>query len=209
MKVKAHYKRIIRKFISPIRRIGLKNRNFSIISNNCWGGFIYDYFGLKYLTPTIGCFFYSLDYLKFINNLSYYLSLECVEIDKTSSKYFQQLKEKNVFVGLIDDIEVIFVHYKSGSDAIRKWNKRAKRVNYDNLIVKFNDQNNFKYEYLKEFDKVMYKNKIFFSGDPNLCSYNFTYYIKQQSDCKYVKDDIKPSLKIFNIKKYINSMKDN
>lgn len=35
----AHAKRIIRKTISPVRRIGLKNRSISIISNNCWGGY--------------------------------------------------------------------------------------------------------------------------------------------------------------------------
>lgn len=34
----AHTKRQIRKIISPFRRIGLKNFDFSIISNNCWGG---------------------------------------------------------------------------------------------------------------------------------------------------------------------------
>lgn len=207
--MKAHYKRLIRKIFSPFRRIGLKNRNFSIISNNCWGGFIYDYFGLKYLSPTIGCFFYSSDYLKFINNLSYYLSLECKEINKNESKYFNELKQKNVFVGLIDDIEIIFVHYKSGYEAIKKRNKRAKRVNFDNLIIKFNDQNNFRSDYLVEFDKVSFRNKIFFSGSPYLNGYDFIYYIKQRDGCLCVKDDIKPSLKVINIKKILNKINNN
>ena len=54
----ASTKRKIRKFFSPIKRIGLKNKSFSIISNNCWGGIVYDIFGLQYRSPTIGCYFF-------------------------------------------------------------------------------------------------------------------------------------------------------
>ena len=34
-------KKKIKKIIGNVNRIGLKNRDFTIISNNCWGGFVY------------------------------------------------------------------------------------------------------------------------------------------------------------------------
>ena len=30
-------RRILRKFIAPLRRVGIK-KDFTILSNNCWGG---------------------------------------------------------------------------------------------------------------------------------------------------------------------------
>ncbi len=68
-----HTKRKIRALIAPMRKIGLNNKDFTIISNNCWGGYIYDRYGLKYMTPTIGGIFFPDDYIKFISNLDYYL----------------------------------------------------------------------------------------------------------------------------------------
>lgn len=48
----------------------LKNTEFTIISNNCWGGFIYQKYGLKYQSPTIGLFFMGKDYIKFCSNVN-------------------------------------------------------------------------------------------------------------------------------------------
>ena len=92
--MKATTKRKLRKIISFIRRIGLKNRDFTIISNNCWGGFIYDIFGLKYQTPTIGTYFFSEDYVKFVNNLDYYLGLDVKPLRFEDSKHKDVLYER-------------------------------------------------------------------------------------------------------------------
>ena len=35
----------------------LLNKKFTIISNNCWGGWVYREFAVPYQTPTIGLFF--------------------------------------------------------------------------------------------------------------------------------------------------------
>ena len=47
----------------------------TIISNNCWGGNVYQKFGLKYTSPTIGLFMIGEDYVKFCKNLRYYSTL--------------------------------------------------------------------------------------------------------------------------------------
>ena len=42
----------------------LDNKDFTIISNNCWGGMIYESYGMQKLSPTVGLFFMSEDYIK-------------------------------------------------------------------------------------------------------------------------------------------------
>ena len=64
------------KFINKPNRKKLKNKNPSIISSNCNGGFIYHDLNLKFFSPTINLFFYPKDYIKFIANLEYYSKCE-------------------------------------------------------------------------------------------------------------------------------------
>ena len=206
--MKSSTKRKIRKVISPFRRIGLDNRNFSIISNNCWGGVIYDKFGLKYNTPTIGLYFFSEDYIKFLKNLKYYLSIEAVPLSLEDSKYknyFQTKGIKNPIIGKIDDLEIIFVHYNSCIEACAKWNKRRNRVDYSNLIVKYNDQNLFKPEHYEVFKNLEYK-KIFFTAS-RIYKGDDVVFIKEFEQDGYVVDDIKSSSKLINIKKILNNLK--
>ena len=63
------------KLLSNYRRKKLKNENFTIISNNCVAGFIYKKLGLQYKTPTIGLFFFSEDYIDFLEDIQYYINL--------------------------------------------------------------------------------------------------------------------------------------
>ena len=73
-------KNFVIKIRAPFKRIGLKNKDYSIISNNCWGGVVSRDRGIKYNSPTCGLFFYAKDYLKFLSNLDYYLNSEMTEI---------------------------------------------------------------------------------------------------------------------------------
>ena len=43
----------------------LVNKDFSIISNNCWGGVVYEWFGLEKKSPTIGSYFLQMTILNF------------------------------------------------------------------------------------------------------------------------------------------------
>ena len=56
-------------FLSTKRRNKLNNTDFSIISNNCWGGSVYRRYGLQYKSPTIGLYFFAEEYIKFLMNL--------------------------------------------------------------------------------------------------------------------------------------------
>lgn len=203
-------KRIIIKLLAPIRRIGLKNRDYTIISNNCYGGIVSRNYGLPYNSPTCGAFFYSKEYLKFVSDLKAHIDAELVELKVEDSAYIEQLLPKfgtNIVLGKVLDSEIVFLHYKTFDEAKQKWDRRKKRINWDNLIVKFNDQNLFSEEDYYTFAELPYHNKIFFTANENLKSKKDVIYFNCFQKQGYVVDDIKTSKKYFNIKKYLNGIK--
>lgn len=196
---------------SPLKRIGLKNYDFSILSNNCWGGIIYRDRRIPYLSPTCGLFIYSKDYIRFLSRLDYYLKCDMKQISIKDSKYKMDLEKRcddSLVIGVLDDVELIMLHYKTFKEAKEKWDRRKKRINYDNLLVKFSDQNLFSEEDFEQFKSLPFKNKIFITTNKNYAS-DITCVIPDKWNCGYAKDDIKPSFKVLNINKLLNSLKVN
>lgn len=135
----------------------LKYSDFTVISNNCWGGRCYEYFGLPKLSPTIGAYFYAEDYVKFCKNLKYYLGCPLDIQTAKDSKHYEDMKEKgegNVFIGKLDDVEIVFLHYNDKETILEKWNRRINRINWERIILKFSYQNNCTEELVKEFLEI-------------------------------------------------------
>lgn len=152
------------KLTASIHRKRLKNTDFTIISNNCWAGICYQHYGLQKLSPTVGTYFFAEEYLKFCSNLKYYLGQELRFIDATESKYASILaerKELDVPIGVLDDVEIVFLHYKSPEIAKEKWERRIKRVNWENLIVKFSYQNGCTDAHIHQFFSLTLPGKRF------------------------------------------------
>lgn len=143
----------------------LKNTDFTIISNNCWGGGVYEALGLKYSTPTIGLFFYATCYIKLIRNLKEALSKNLKFIDHSKYEVANQARIKNPYpIGLIDnEIEIHFLHYETKSEALEKWTRRIDRVNFNNLFFSFTDNDLCTIKEIEAFDKFPGK-KVFFSA---------------------------------------------
>lgn len=143
----------------------IKIRNFTIISNNCWAGRVYQYLDMPYLSPTVGLYFFAPDYIKFVSNLKYYLDTPLEFIKAEDSKYFDELKEKNQLdkpIGVLDDVEIVFLHYKSQEEALEKWNRRKNRVNFDDVFLKFSWSNLSENAHLEYFDNFSFRNKFIF-----------------------------------------------
>ncbi|MHC5830493.1 MAG: DUF1919 domain-containing protein, partial [Nostoc sp.] len=106
----------------------LKNRNFSIISDDCYGGSVYRELGLQYTTPFVGLFILAPCYLKLLSNLSYYLQSDL--LFQQHSKYpeveYKRLdKDNNYPLGVLrDEIEIHFLHYDNQEEAHNKWQRR-------------------------------------------------------------------------------------
>ena len=135
----------------------LKNKNFTIISHNCVGGVIYHDLGLEFKTPTVNLFFMAKDFIKFCQNLRYYLSCEL--------KPFNQ-NEYDYPIAKIDDVILYCLHYNSYDEVKEKWEKRKKRVNYDNLFFMMSERDGCTNQDILNFDKLPYKNKVVFVHKP-------------------------------------------
>ena len=50
--------------------MNLKNKTVTILSNNCWGTFMYKYCNLEFNSPFIGLFVFAPDYIKLLEEPS-------------------------------------------------------------------------------------------------------------------------------------------
>lgn len=161
MKVSATYRRILRIKINKNNRSLLKNKDFSIIASNCVGGVITHELGLRFNTPTVNMYFEPQHFVRFCQNLPYYLNYPD----------FREVKDLSKEVGYpvirLDDIVIHMVHYRSAEEAEVAWKRRAKRVNYNNLFLILVDRDGCDPETMREFDKLPYKHKAFLSYKEN------------------------------------------
>lgn len=130
---KPHYHKLVR-MAKWWRRIGLKSKDFTIISNNCTGGYVYQYYGISYKTPTEGLYFITSDYLKLVERPEYYFTHDVVLIEPQESVLAKRGLTIDYPVGLIDDIEVYFMHYHDPKEAIDKWKRRSSRMNLNKVF---------------------------------------------------------------------------
>lgn len=212
----ATLKRLLKKIASFYFRMGLKNKKFSIISNNCWGGGVYDKYGLRYLSPTIGLWIPPDDYIIMLRDLRTYLSEDLVQISWQESHIKNILLEKHnlsglqldsLVIGRLKDIDIVFLHYSSFVEAKEKWTKRCKRVNFDNLLVKFNDQNGCTVENVRDYLRLQYRYKLFFTAKAEWCTNNECILFKQYLKDGYVKSDMFYGNNPIDMTKYLNKMK--
>lgn len=144
------------KFRDSKKRKKLKNSDFTIISSNCVGGVIYHDLGLQFKSPTINLWFKPKDYLKFLSDLDKYLEMELSE---------ETDKDVDYPVGLLGDIHLYFLHYRTFAEAKNKWNSRKKRINKENIYVIFTDRDGFDNDDFQLFLALPYKHKVLLAGD--------------------------------------------
>lgn len=175
--IKHHYLNIRDRILRYRRKpylgsiLKLIGRDTSIICTNCFGGRIMQDIGMKYNTPTLGLFFVYPDYIEFLSNLKYYLT-EAKLSFTTQSRYqeYNELRDRWPFqypIGVLDDkIEIHFLHYHSNNEAKTKWIRRSERINWDKLLIVGMDQNRCTENDIKAFDRLSYRDKVFFSSKP-------------------------------------------
>lgn len=151
------------------------DKDTSIISSNCFAGRIMQDLGMLYNSPTLGLYFWSPDFIEFLNNLKYYLTEAKIDF-VSNSKYLLGDKRRKEWrhwypIGLLGGkVEIHFLHYYTEEEAAEKWYRRASRVNWNKLFVIGMEQNECSLDDIKAFDCLPFKNKIFFSTKiiPNL-----------------------------------------
>ena len=167
-------KREKNKIIIKKARFQLKNSNFSVISQNCIGGVFYHDMEIQFLSPTINLFFKEPDFVRFVQNLHYYINLE-----------IEMYWEEEYPIGILDDVTVYFMHYGSCHEAKMNWDKRKKRINWDKIIILATDMEGFNDNVWEEWNKIPYPKMLFTSRERKSLG---TVYLKKYRNSEHVPD---------------------
>jgi uncharacterized protein (DUF1919 family) len=138
--------------------------DFSIISNNCWGGAIYQSLHRPYLTPFVGTFFMASCYLNLLENLKELLAHPPRPANESRHAAIRATRGRAGPahpIGILgDDVEIQFLHYATWEEALAKWTRRTARIRWDRLFVKFGDQNESGSEHVQRFLALPFERKI-------------------------------------------------
>ena len=201
-KIKTKLKKVSRSLDRKLYR----NKEFVIISNNCWGAEFYITLGVPYNTPFVGLFIFGPDYIRLLENIDHYLDL------KLNSKQGSKWVEGSIKypIGVLDDIEIHFMHYKDESEAKSKWDRRLARMNAitdkNKYFFKICDRDLTDANIIRKFHNLSFKNKISFgitrSNDKNHIQ------IKENENNQSVPDGVKLyrySYKYIDVLEWVNS----
>lgn len=146
--------------VAPLRNKLLKNKEITFISNSCFAARLYQLHDLPFNTPTIATIIESEDYLKFCLNFREYINKEL----KFYCKQEWFIENYYHVTCMLDDIKIRFMHQENYDSIKENWDKRVKRINYDNLVFIW-DYNHYPatYDILKKFSEMKNKKMIFFS----------------------------------------------
>ena len=100
------------------------------------------------------------------------------------------------------------MHYSTEKQAREKWNRRIKRINWEHILYKFNDQNGCTEEDIKHFVELPYKHKLCFTVNAQMSKYRNVIKIREPKKYKCVYASYEPfgSSKYININELINSL---
>ncbi len=162
-----------------IERSRLHDKEFAIISNNCWGYELYNALGREYNTPFVGIFFFAECYLHLLENFETYLDagIHFIPHSRHSPGPF------NYPIGLLGgEIEIHFLHYTYEEEALGVWNRRTARLKKAlaanvPLFVKFCDRYHCTDDHMARFHALPFENKLSigispFDASTHLCRPN-------------------------------------
>ncbi|GHU07663.1 hypothetical protein FACS189431_2590 [Alphaproteobacteria bacterium] len=161
------YKRFIKRRISNKKKCvlkPLKNKNFTMITNNCLAGRIYHDLGLEFRTPIINLWIDHSDFLLFVENMHEFIQNGILTQNKNSDKKYPVGFLVSKVVG---KIEINFMHYDSFMKAKGDWERRKKRINWDDVRVVFdwNRDTPIEKSFVKRFSQLPYKHKTILCGE--------------------------------------------
>ena len=194
-RMKNFFVRAERRLYIEIKKRRLKNKNASLITDNCIGGIICHDMNMRFNSPTVNLWLKPGDFIKLLQNPQNYFGVAPVEVFEDGIDYP---------IGEINGIRLYFMHYQSFENAKAKWLERSARIDYYNVYIIMTDKNNCSREHIQAFDALPYRHKILLSHLDLSRDYECVHYIKGFEDCDEVGTltDFKPGLKK---RRYIDS----
>lgn len=147
-----------------VRYILLKDKDISIITNNCLGGKLAHDFGLPLNSPVVNMQMTPEDFVKFCARQDEYLEQEFVEADNingTCKLTFKKVGGGDIDfpVAMIGDIYLYLQHYDNFQDAKEAWERRKKRIKEKRfyvLVTKLQGNETA----IEQFDRIPADNKL-------------------------------------------------
>ncbi|MCM1211804.1 MAG: DUF1919 domain-containing protein [Blautia sp.] len=132
------------------------------------GGYVYHHLGLEFSSPLINTSWDKDEYARFIQAPLFYLQTELIMVRDGD------LRKGISPIGKLGEpgnyVQIQFVHNVDFNEAKQQWNRRKKRINWDNLFVKMGfsiSDENVK-ACLDAFNQCKYKKILFYNGDEDI-----------------------------------------
>jgi uncharacterized protein (DUF1919 family) len=149
----------------------IRDIDFTIVSNNCWGGHVYEALHLAYKTPFVGLFIPPADYLALLRDFDRVMSRPLAFADHSRYARYNAARgeEGRAYpIGLLGDAEIHFLHFADRREAREKWERRRQRMtrNPSRRFFKFDDRDAATAAHLAEFARLPYQHKVCFTARP-------------------------------------------
>jgi len=129
----------------------LVKHDFSVISEDCWGGQIYKELGRPYLTPTAGLIIESAGYLRFLENL---------RAPDATNLVFENDSAPHP-IARTPYARIHFLHYESREKAESTFRRRYERIKWDNLLFKIDfGKPGCDASHIERWNKLKLKNSV-------------------------------------------------
>lgn len=147
-----HRKRLQRTIARAVD--GVKAEGVTLLSQNCIGGVLYHDLGLPFLSPTINTFIPEPGFVKLAQNPRHYME------QGISMSWGETYP-----IGVLDDVQIHFMHYDTCQEAKAAWDRRTERINWDKIVVIGTDRDGFDEAVYEQWKKISYP-KVLFTAHP-------------------------------------------
>jgi uncharacterized protein (DUF1919 family) len=150
------YKALVTPNVNLEKYMELKKNVPTIFCMNCWGAATYHQLGLEFVSPFITTSVSDNDFLQFLHRPKWYMeqSLEFSRMDYNTDIDIE------FPICMWEGIELWFSHHTSYELAVADWEKRKKRINWNNIFIAMYTENP---RIAEEFDKLDYEKKVCFT----------------------------------------------
>lgn len=149
--------------------------DFTVLSQNCIGGVFYHDMGLQFTSPMINLYMTGRDFVSFVLDLDYYLSLK---LRMTWGEEYP--------IGYLDDIAIYFMHYSTCHEAELAWERRKTRIYRDKIIVLCTDMVDFTDEVFEKWRRIPYRKVLFTANREYANEPDVVFFQKYESNGKVI-----------------------
>lgn len=150
-----------------LNRTGLEEREFTVLSNDCWGQALYEGYGLPLQTPLIGSGMYADCFIRFLGDIEGYLRSPLRFVRETRHLALGRVRNQRwpwPIAVLRDDVEVHFLHHSSEDACRRAWDAGCEKLQFKRIAVKFSvDKDGATQEHVERFAAMPFERKLLIS----------------------------------------------